>query len=184
MTLGPRSSDSAQVSSTALTASRAFRLLKSPRTLSSRTKRGSRFLIGFQQENSRCFVALSMTTNLSAARRGDRSRVRSSPCRLGPYPMNGAPAVKSPLCHLMCTKRLRRCEEFGWRRPLGLRLEFVHFGLIAKYRLNTALARLREREDRAAVGEGSADFAGAKQPSPPATPYPLGQGCYQRLLHR
>ena len=37
-------------------------------------------------------------------------------------------------------------------------LEFVHFGLEVEYQLTTALARLRERGDRAAVGEGFADL--------------------------
>jgi hypothetical protein len=41
----------------------------------------------------------------------------------------------------------------GWRRPLGLRLEFVHFGLSAKYQLTTALG-LRRGGDCEAVGEG------------------------------
>ena len=35
-------------------------------------------------------------------------------------------------------------------------LEFVHFGLDVKYQLTTAFARLRERGDREAVGEGFA----------------------------
>ena len=52
-------------------------------------------------------------------------------------------------------------------------LEFVHFGLEAKYQLTTALARLRERGDREAVGEGLADFGRRKQPLTPASPYPL-----------
>jgi len=45
----------------------------------------------------------------------------------------------------------------------------------------TALARLRERGDREAVGEGSADGDGRKQPLTPgfAVPSPLGEGCYQ-----
>jgi hypothetical protein len=41
-------------------------------------------------------------------------------------------------------------------------LEFVTFGLTAKYQLTTALARLRERGDREAVGEGFADLPGRK----------------------
>jgi hypothetical protein len=40
------------------------------------------------------------------------------------------------------------------RVPRSGTLEFVHFGLSAKYQLTTALARLRERGDREAVGEG------------------------------
>jgi len=45
----------------------------------------------------------------------------------------------------------------------------------------TALARLRERGDREAVGEGIADGDGRKQPLTPgfAVPSPLGEGCYQ-----
>jgi hypothetical protein len=63
----------------------------------------------------------------------------------------------------------------------ALPLEFVHFDLMAKYELRTALARLRERGDREAVGEGFADFAPRKQPLTPgfAVPSPPGEGCYQ-----
>jgi len=45
----------------------------------------------------------------------------------------------------------------------------------------TALARLRERGDREAVGEGLADGDARKQPLTPgfALPSPLGEGCYQ-----
>jgi tRNA (cmo5U34)-methyltransferase len=59
-------------------------------------------------------------------------------------------------------------------------LEFVHFGLTAKYQLTTAVARLRERGDREAVGEGLGDFARRKQPLTPgfAVPSPLGEGRY------
>jgi hypothetical protein len=39
--------------------------------------------------------------------------------------------------------------------------------------LKIALARLRERGDREAVGEGIARFARMKQPLTPASPYPL-----------
>ena len=42
-----------------------------------------------------------------------------------------------------------RCTE----RP-SLSLEFLHLGLTAKHQSTTALARLRERGDREAVGEG------------------------------
>jgi len=52
-------------------------------------------------------------------------------------------------------------------------LEFVHFGLEAKYQLTTALARLRERGDREAVGEGLLILEEENNPSPPASPYPL-----------
>ena len=60
-------------------------------------------------------------------------------------------------------------------------LEFVHFGLDVKYQLTTAFARLRERGDRDAVGEGLADFGRRKQPLTPgfAVPSPLGEGRYQ-----
>jgi len=60
-------------------------------------------------------------------------------------------------------------------------LEFVHFGLTAKYQLTTALARLRERADREAVGEGFAESPRRKQPPTPgfAVPSPLGEGRYQ-----
>jgi hypothetical protein len=60
-------------------------------------------------------------------------------------------------------------------------LEFVHFGLTTKHQLTTALARLRERGDREAVGEGFAHFARRKQPLTPgfAVPSPLGEGRYQ-----
>jgi hypothetical protein len=51
--------------------------------------------------------------------------------------------------------------------------EFAHSGLIAKYQLTTALARLRERGDREVVGEGFADFERRKQPLTLASPYPL-----------
>ena len=56
-------------------------------------------------------------------------------------------------------------------------LEFVHFGLDVKYQLTTAFARLRERGDREAVGEGLADFGRRKQPLTPgfAVPSPLGE---------
>jgi len=64
---------------------------------------------------------------------------------------------------------------------LALPLEFLHFGLTAKYQLTTALARLRERGDREAVGEGVVDCAPRKQPLTPgfAGPSPLGEGRYQ-----
>ena len=53
-------------------------------------------------------------------------------------------------------------------------LEFVHFGLEVKYQLTTVLARLRERGDREAVGEGaSLSLEEENNPSPPASPYPL-----------
>ena len=47
--------------------------------------------------------------------------------------------------------------------------------------MTTALARLRERGDREAVGEGLADFGRRKQPLTPgfAVPSPLGEGRYQ-----
>ena len=55
-----------------------------------------------------------------------------------------------------------------------LSLEFVHFGLEVKYQLTTVLARLRERGDREAVGEGaSLSLEEENNPSPPASPYPL-----------
>ncbi len=65
--------------------------------------------------------------------------------------------------------------------PGGRPLEFLHLGLAAKYQLITALARLRERGDREAVGEGFAAYTGRKQPLTPgfAVPSPLGEGCYQ-----
>ena len=64
-------------------------------------------------------------------------------------------------------------------------LEFVLFGLTAKYQLTTALARLRERGDREAVGEGFADLERRKQPLTPgfAVPSPLGEGRYQPRPH-
>ena len=45
----------------------------------------------------------------------------------------------------------------------------------------TALARLRERGDRAAVGEGFGILNAKKQPLTPgfAVPSPLGEGSYQ-----
>ena len=54
-----------------------------------------------------------------------------------------------------------------------------------KYQLTTALARLRERGDREAVGEGLADFGRRKQPLTPgfAVPSPLGEGRYQLRSH-
>jgi hypothetical protein len=60
----------------------------------------------------------------------------------------------------------------------ALPLEFVHFDLMAKYELRTALARLRERGDREAVGEGFADLAPRKQPLTPgfAVPSPPRRG--------
>ena len=51
-----------------------------------------------------------------------------------------------------------RCMQF--RRLEDLRLEFLHLGLHTKRQLTTTLARLRERGDREAVGEG---FAGLHQ---------------------
>src|SRR5262249_36940364 len=66
----------------------------------------------------------------------------------------------------------------GTCRPEGRRLEFLHLGLTAKCQLTTALARLRERGDRVAVGEGIADPARKKQPltSGFAVPSPLRGG--------
>ena len=59
--------------------------------------------------------------------------------------------------------------------------EFAHFALTAKYLLTTALARLRERGDREAVGKGFTDFGRRKQPLTPgfAVPSHLGEGRYQ-----
>ena len=76
-------------------------------------------------------------------------------------------------------------EVEPWRGHPAHALELVHFGLTAKYQLTTALARLRERGDRAAVGEGSGDFGRRKQPLTPgfAVPSPLGEGCYQLRPH-
>src|SRR5262249_48283053 len=52
--------------------------------------------------------------------------------------------------------------------------ESVHFGLTAKYQLTTGLVRLRVWGDAACgMGEGFADCMRRKQPSPPASPYPL-----------
>jgi hypothetical protein len=53
--------------------------------------------------------------------------------------------------------------------------EFVHFGLTAKYRLTTALARLRERGNPSADGwvRDSLILYEENNPSPPASPYPL-----------
>ena len=72
-------------------------------------------------------------------------------------------------------------RSVAWVGGLRRRLEFVHFGLKAKYQLTAALARLRERGDREAVGEGLADSKGTKQPLSPgfAVPSPLGEGRYQ-----
>ena len=62
----------------------------------------------------------------------------------------------------------------AWLKPAkAMPLEFVHFGLEAKYQLTTALARLRERGDREAVGEGLLILEEENNPSPPASPYPL-----------
>jgi len=68
-----------------------------------------------------------------------------------------------------------------WGKGLALPLGFVHFALTAKYQLTTALARLRERGDREAVGEGFADLPRSKQALTPgfAVPSPLGEGRYQ-----
>ena len=54
----------------------------------------------------------------------------------------------------------------------------LYIVVMAKYQLTTALARLRERGDREAVGEGFADLARSKQPLTPgfAVPSPLGEG--------
>ena len=64
--------------------------------------------------------------------------------------------------------RLVVLVETGFSRAL----EFVHFVLSAKYQLATAVARLRERGDREAVGEGVI-LDEENNPSPPASPYPL-----------
>ena len=57
---------------------------------------------------------------------------------------------------------------------------FYPSGSARKYQLTTALARLRERGDCVAVGEGFADLARRTQPLTPASPYPpLGEGRYQ-----
>ena len=64
--------------------------------------------------------------------------------------------------------RLVVLVETGFSRAL----EFVHFVLSAKYQLTTAVARLRERGDREAVGEGVI-LDEENNPSPPASPYPL-----------
>ena len=45
-------------------------------------------------------------------------------------------------------------------------VEFLHFVLTPKYQLTTALARLRERGDRAAVGEGAGLARGKSTPHP------------------
>jgi hypothetical protein len=65
-------------------------------------------------------------------------------------------------------------------------LEFGHLGLAAKNQLKIALARLRERGDREAVGEGFAGLARKKQPltSGFAVPSPLGEGRYQLRSRR
>ena len=53
-------------------------------------------------------------------------------------------------------------------------LEFVHFGLTAKYQLPTALARLRERGiPRAGWVRDSLIWHEANNPSHQALPYPL-----------
>jgi len=72
-------------------------------------------------------------------------------------------------------------EVPGWRRPSGLRLEFLRLGPTVKCQSTIALARLRERGDREAVGEGFAGFARRTQPLTPgfAVPSPLGEGRYQ-----
>jgi hypothetical protein len=63
---------------------------------------------------------------------------------------------------------------------LSRALEFLHFGLTAKYQLTTALARLRERGDRAAVGERFADLHEESNPSPQLhRTLSLGEGRYQ-----
>ena len=43
----------------------------------------------------------------------------------------------------------------------------------------TALARLRERGDRAAVGEGFGILNAKKQPLTPASPYPMSLKMYK-----
>ena len=55
------------------------------------------------------------------------------------------------------------------------------FAFTARPQLITALARLRERGDREAVGEGFAAYTRRQQPLTPgfAVPSPLGEGCYQ-----
>ena len=68
----------------------------------------------------------------------------------------------------------------SWFAVSRANLEFLHLALTAKSKLTTALARLRERGDREAVGEGFAGFARRKQPLTPgfAVPSPPGEGCY------
>src|SRR5215831_7083056 len=105
----------------------------------------------------------------------------------------GPPRAKSPVKAAPPSARLKPCpdtrprnprgnqdfelnprcpaEDMGKDQPYGgLRgrgLEFRHLGLTPKCQLTTALARLRERGDRAAVGEGIADPALEQYPSRP-----------------
>ena len=62
--------------------------------------------------------------------------------------------------------------------------QVVYSGLTAKYQLATALARLRERGDREAVGEGFADFGRRKQPLTPGFVVPSPEcGSSAAVLH-
>ena len=95
-----------------------------------------------------------------------------------------APTLSFILCRMVVRVYQNDKECCGAVRKGGASappLEFVHFGLTAKYQLTTALARLRERGDREAVGEGFADLERRKQPLTPgfAVPSPLGEGRYQ-----
>ena len=75
---------------------------------------------------------------------------------------------------LGATLRTRAHHGFVSGHGFSRALEFVHLGLEVKYQLTTALARLRERGDREAVGEGLADSGRRKQPLTPgfALPFP------------
>jgi hypothetical protein len=84
-----------------------------------------------------------------------------------------------------CTCAVASVSGHGFSRAAralkGRGSGFLHLGPTAQYLLITALARLRERGDREAVGEGFVAYTRRKQPLTPgfAVPSPLGEGCYQ-----
>jgi len=120
---------------------------------------------GHSVSNHLRILRLAKAPYLSAARTETASS-RDIPHReLGASPFPCCLATPSP------TKRSSQAHK-GGAPPL----EFVHFGLTAKYQLTTALARLRERGDREAVGEGFADCARRKQPLTSGFVVPSPQG--------
>jgi len=69
--------------------------------------------------------------------------------------------------------KMANSDHKSWALPRAL--EFLHFGLTAKYQLTTALARLRERGDPSADGWVRESLIAHKEnnPSPPTSPHPL-----------